>query len=234
MWRSTATPSYRGLGRGQRCSAYVFRSSDGGATYGQVAKLTAADAAASDRFGYYVAIDGNTIVVGAFQWITAARARSTFRTTNGGATYAQVAKLTASDAAQDDRFGHSVASTATPSWWGAILRRRTGFRGSANVFRTTDGGAAYRQVAKLTASDGASATILRQLRGDRRRAPSWSEPSAGIGGRCVQSSARFRRRRPRTSQVAKLTAADAAAGDLFGILRGDRRQHRRYRAHGDD
>ena len=34
----------------------VFRTSDGGATYGQVAKLTAADAAAFDRFGYSVAI----------------------------------------------------------------------------------------------------------------------------------------------------------------------------------
>ena len=33
-------------------SAYVFRTTDGGATYGQVAKLTAADAAAGDSFGY--------------------------------------------------------------------------------------------------------------------------------------------------------------------------------------
>ena len=47
-------------------SAYVFRSTDG-ATYGLVAKLTAADAAANGRFGGSVAIDGGTIVVGAYQ-----------------------------------------------------------------------------------------------------------------------------------------------------------------------
>ena len=49
-------------------SAYVFRSSDGwdgGTTYDQVAKLTAADGAANDAFGGSVAIDGVTIVVGA-------------------------------------------------------------------------------------------------------------------------------------------------------------------------
>ena len=46
-------------------SAYVFRTSDGGATYVEVAKLTAADAAAGDEFGRSVAIDGDTIVVGA-------------------------------------------------------------------------------------------------------------------------------------------------------------------------
>ena len=46
-------------------SAYVFRTSDGGVTYPQVAKLTAADAAAFDEFGRSVAIDGGIIVAGA-------------------------------------------------------------------------------------------------------------------------------------------------------------------------
>ena len=47
-------------------SAYVFRTTDGGATYGQVAKLTASDAAANDNFGWSVAIAGDTVVVGAW------------------------------------------------------------------------------------------------------------------------------------------------------------------------
>jgi hypothetical protein len=47
-------------------SAYVFRTTDGGATYGQVAKLTASDGAVGDYFGDSVAIDGDTIVVGAY------------------------------------------------------------------------------------------------------------------------------------------------------------------------
>ena len=45
-------------------SVYVFRTSDGGATY-EVAKLTASDGAAEHYFGTSVAIDGNTVVIGA-------------------------------------------------------------------------------------------------------------------------------------------------------------------------
>ena len=77
----------------KRGAAYVFRTTDGGATYVQVAKLTAADAAANDHFGYSVAIDGSTIAVGTYY----GEAAYVFRTSDGGATYDQVAKLTASD-----------------------------------------------------------------------------------------------------------------------------------------
>ncbi len=48
-------------------AVYVFRASDDGAMYGQVAKLTAADGVAGDRFGMSVAMDGGTVVVGAWQ-----------------------------------------------------------------------------------------------------------------------------------------------------------------------
>ena len=54
---SKVTPT-GGAGPG---AAYVLRASDGA----ELAKLTAADAAANDFFGYSVAIDGDTIVVGA-------------------------------------------------------------------------------------------------------------------------------------------------------------------------
>ena len=69
-WRFPATVSWSEPGDDDggswSGSAYVFRTTDGGATYDEVAKLTAADAAASDPFGGSVAIDGGTIVVGAF------------------------------------------------------------------------------------------------------------------------------------------------------------------------
>ena len=53
-----------GFGSG---SAYVFRTTDdGSASYSQIAKLTASDGAAGDWFGYSLAIDGSTIVIGAF------------------------------------------------------------------------------------------------------------------------------------------------------------------------
>ena len=47
-------------------AVYVFRTTDGGATYAQVAKLTASDAAAADYFGVSVAMDGQKVVVGAY------------------------------------------------------------------------------------------------------------------------------------------------------------------------
>ena len=86
--------------------------------YGQVDKLTASDANILDIFGESVAISGDTIVVGADQdddgcapGVTCEMSGSAyvFRTTDGGATYVEVAKLTASDAASYDNFGGSVA-----------------------------------------------------------------------------------------------------------------------------
>jgi hypothetical protein len=142
-------------------AAYVFRTSDGGATYGQVAKLTA-----SDSFGDSVAIDGNTIVVGAHGDDDASGCTDkycnsgsayVFRTSDGGATYDELAKLTASDAAEGDNFGWSVAIDGGTIVVGAYLDDDAGSgSGSAYVFRTTDGGVTYGQVAKLTASDGAA------------------------------------------------------------------------------
>jgi hypothetical protein len=134
-------------------SAYVFQLPDGGATYEQVAKLTAADAARGDEFGYSVAIDGYTVVVGTNCYCGGLRKGSAyvFHTTDGGATYDQMAKLTATDGALYDHFGYSVAID------GATIVVGTYFKGeAAYVFRTSDGGATYGQVAKLTAADGAS------------------------------------------------------------------------------
>ena len=54
-------------------SAYVFmRATAGDLTSGwtQVAKLTAGDGAASDEFGNSVSIDGDTVVIGAYQLTT--------------------------------------------------------------------------------------------------------------------------------------------------------------------
>jgi len=143
---------------GNAGAVYVFRTTDGGATYDQVAKLTADDGAAHDYFGWSVAIDGNTIVVGAYfdgdgGWRSGAA--YVFRTTDGGATYDQVAKLTAADAAEEDRFGNSVAIDGDTIVVGAVFDYYSN-SGSAYVFRTSDGGATYGQVAKLIASDASS------------------------------------------------------------------------------
>ena len=124
-------------------AVHVFRTTDGGATYVEVAKLTACDAAAGDFFGWSVAIDGDTIVVGARyddDAGTSSGAAYVFRTTDGGATYTQVAKLTADDAAVGDVFGTSVAIDGTTIVVGAPGDDGVGQNsGAAYVFRESDG-----------------------------------------------------------------------------------------------
>ena len=119
--------------------------------YAQLAKLTASDAASGDSFGRSVAIEGDTIVIGGGE------AAYIFHTSDGGASYSQLAKLTASDAATGDSFGVSVAIAGNTFVIGSSYDDDGGTStGSAYVFRTSDGGATYGQVAKLTASDAAS------------------------------------------------------------------------------
>ena len=94
-------------------SAYVFtRDTAGDLSSGwtQVAKLTAGDGAADDRFGV-VSIDGDTVVIGAGEdddkGSTSGSAYVFTRDTAGDLSsgWTQVAKLTADDGAADDWFG---------------------------------------------------------------------------------------------------------------------------------
>ena len=88
------------------------RQTNDGASWTQTAKLVASDAAEEDYFGISVAISGDLVVVGARGNDDAGSASGSayvFRTTNGGASWTQSAKLVASDAAKSDFFGDSVA-----------------------------------------------------------------------------------------------------------------------------
>ena len=206
-------------------SAYVFRTSDGGATYGQVAKLTPADGPSYDgasdgqwgqNFGHAVAIDGGTVVVAArYDDDNGDYAGAVYVFRESAGTYAQVAKLTAADGATWDVFGRSVAING-----GTIVVGAYGDDpgGSAYVLRTTDGGVTYNQVAKLTAADAAandwfgysvaidgSTVVVGSL---------WDDDAGTNSGsayvfRATDDGATY-------DEVAKLTAADATAGDQFG------------------
>ena len=78
----------------------------------------ASDAAAGDQFGYSVAIAGDTVVIGAYEYDDGGSGSGSayvFLTTDGGATYGQVAKLTAADGAATTTSATPWRSTATPS-----------------------------------------------------------------------------------------------------------------------
>jgi FG-GAP repeat len=101
-----------------------------GTAWTQHAKLTASDAAATDEFGWSVAILGSTAFVGApFEHLKAGAAYVFARS---GDSWSQKAKVTASDAAEDDFFGGSVAISGSTAVVGAP--RKNMLSGAAYVF----------------------------------------------------------------------------------------------------
>ncbi|MEE2662830.1 MAG: FG-GAP repeat protein [Myxococcota bacterium] len=134
-------------------AAYVFRYD--GTAWVEEAKLTSSDSAGDDYFGYWVAIDGDTALVGAVGSngnVIDSGAAYVFR--YDGLGWAQEAKLTAFDGTDGDFFGRSVALNGDTAVIGAGRDDDKGTNsGAAYVFRNN--GTTWVPTTKLTASDGA-------------------------------------------------------------------------------
>jgi hypothetical protein len=208
-------------------SAYVFERNAGGTNaWGQVKKLTAADGAANDQFGFAVAAVGDVIVVGAFadDVSTNADQGSAYvfeRNAGGTNAWSQIAKLIAADGAANDQFGFAVAAAGDVIIVGAYGDDDFGGEsGSAYVFERNAGGTnAWGQVRKLIAADGVADDrfgLAVAADGDviAVGAALANAPVADAGSAYV-----FERNAGGTNawgQVAKLTAADGATDDRFG------------------
>ena len=197
-------------------AAYVFeRSSDG--TWSQT-KLTAGDAAANDAFGASVSISGTRAVVGAPKdddGGSDSGAAYVFERSSDG-TWSQT-KLTAGDAAANDRFGASVSVSGTRAVVGAPRDDDGGSdSGTAYVFeRSSDG--TWSEVSKLLADDGAAGDAFgRSVAVSGERIIVGAETD-GDNGAASGSAYVFERNSDGTwSQTAKLLAEDGAAVDTFG------------------
>ena len=133
-------------------SAYVFVRN--GSTWSEQQKLIAADFAAYDSFGYSVAISGDTAVVGADQDDdNGGDSGSAYVFVRSGSSWSQQQKLTASDGAQVDWFGGSVAISGDRI---AVGSSRDDDRGadSGSVYIFVRSGLAWTEDGKITASDG--------------------------------------------------------------------------------
>ena len=90
-------------------AALALPGSTEAASFSEVKKLLASDAEVADRFGWSVAVSGDTAVVGAFDESaggSSAGAAYLFQRGQGGAdNWGEVKKLTASDAQASDFFG---------------------------------------------------------------------------------------------------------------------------------
>ncbi len=138
-------------------SAYLFERNRGGAdNWDQIAKLSASDATMNDLFGASVDISDDTVVVGVFgddDAGTDAGAVYLFDRDQGGAdNWGQIAKLTASDANDNDLFGLSVAISGDTVLVGALFDDDAA--GSAYRFERNEGGAnSWGEFQKFTASE---------------------------------------------------------------------------------
>ncbi len=192
-------------------SAYVFRFD--GLDWIEQAKLTASDAEEDDRFGWSVSIDGDTAVIGAYGNDDAgSKSGSAYVFRFDGLDWIEQAKLTASDAAEDDRFGNSVSVSGDAAVIGAHYNSDGGSSsGSAYVFRFD--GLDWIEQAKLTASDDASSDyfgISVSISGDLAVIGAYGDNSRR------GSAYTFRFDGLDWIEQVKLTASDAAENDYFG------------------
>jgi FG-GAP repeat/Concanavalin A-like lectin/glucanases superfamily len=179
-------------------------------------KLVAADGAALDLFGSAVAIDGDTIVVGAPQDSDAGSlSGSALVYTAVAGVWTQQAKLTASDAAAGDLFGTSVAIEGDTIVVGAYGNDDGGANsGSAYVF--TRSGSVWSQQAELTASDASTGDWFGHavsLSGDTVVVGAYRDDDAGTNAGATYV---FDRSASVWSQQSKLIASGVTADDWFG------------------
>ena len=182
--------------------------------------LTADDGAKNDRFGVSVAVDGNTAVVGAFQ-PTYTDPDTSLDVSRPGAAYvyikdsngawSQQAKLTASDGADGDEFGISVAVDGDTVVVGA--RGNVSKTGAIYVFTKPSDGDWTSTITetKLTATGGAADDLF------GASVALYGESTIVVGAPGAGSAYVFTKNSGVWSQAANLTATDAATGDEFGI-----------------
>jgi len=143
-------------------SAYIFDLAGN-----ELAKITASDAAANDTFGTSIAVENDRIVVGA---------PATFSNSVSGSAYIfdlsgnQLAKITANDGADGDRFGISVAVDDNKVVVGAPVS-------AAYIFDTNG-----NQLDKITGDPDITDAETGFLATFSTSAETWSTPGNGPGG----------------------------------------------------
>jgi len=190
-------------------AAYIFQR-DQSAGWVQIAKLTGNDTDTADQFGWHVAIDGETAIVGA----VVRDAAYIFREIDG--TWQQIARLTGDDTSPGDNFGWSVSIDGETAIVGAELHESAGTNsGAAYVFREIGG--EWVQIAKLIPDDASPGDVFGNavdIRGNTAVVAAVAD-LAPTGQRfgCAYT---FQEIDGRWRQTAKLVGDDTEEFDLFG------------------
>jgi hypothetical protein len=205
---------------GQQGSAYVFKRS--GANWAPQQKLNASDGAGVDFFGFAVAIDGDTLAVGAIGDTIGPSVNrgSVYVFTRSGSAWTQKQKITASDGATGDNFGCAVAlsgDTMAVGAFGDNLGAQP-YQGSVYVFtRQATVWANWTEQQKLTAGDSATAKEFGRavaLSGDTLAIGAWDNAAGPNQYRGLAYI--FAREGATWAQHWRLSPANGQPSDNFG------------------
>jgi hypothetical protein len=185
----------------------------------QQSRLTAADGAAGDIFGYSVAVSGDTALVGA-PWHDGAGvdgSGAAYVFIWSGGSWTLQTELTAADAGASDGLGDSVALSGDTALVGAPYHNVSGKSDAGAAYVFVRSGAGWVREARLIAADGAAGDIFGDsvaLSGDKALVGATAHD---VDGRADAGAAYvFVRVGGSWTQQDRLTAEAPAAADNFG------------------
>lgn len=205
-------------------AAYIFRRNHGGGNqWGEVVKLSPSDSMPADRFGWSVAISGDTAVVSSLYSDNGSDrigAAYVFERNYGGLNHwGEVLKITASHGDVADNFGDSVSISCNTIAIGAPLHETNG---AVYVYERSYGGTnSWGEVTKITSST----TTINDRFGFHTAIDNdtIAVGSPGYDHVGTNSGAAFVFRRNPINlydwyEEIRLTASDAASHDHFGFV----------------
>jgi FG-GAP repeat len=191
------------------------------APFTSLAEKTSSDNAAADRFGWSVAIDGDTMVAGSFAHSNdKGAAYIYYRNFGGSGAWEQKKELTLSDAQDFDYFGYSVGISGDTIVVGAYSKKTVSGSSAGAIYiydRNNGGTDNWGLVTQKLSNDlaiGDNFGLAVAISGDRIIATA-TEHSSGAGRAYI-----FGRNQGGTNawgQLAELAASDAAASRIFGL-----------------
>jgi hypothetical protein len=193
-------------------AAYTYKRT--GTSWAQEAKIVSSDLEAGDNFGNSVSLSGDYAIVGAYQEdINAIGSAYIFKRT--GTSWAEEAKIQASDKDEYDQFARSVAIDGDYVAVGAFVQGNGALTsGAAYIFKRS--GTSWNQEAQIFPSDrvtGMSFGKSVDINGDTIIVGADSEST---GGASVGAAYIYKRSGTSWSEVVKIQASDKQAGDKFG------------------